>query len=286
MIGADRTDVAEAAAPSGISSVIAASGPYAAELSASRPSIGMPATGPTRCSPFFVRGERPAEQQVADRPPASDAGISVLSRPACACRARDVIRSRVSRRDGPFNSSASRASATVTISWWCRSSTPPSLVASSHSVWIRSTSASASFGTCAPSVEVVDRAVRIDHVERDLPVRLSSAGAPTPRRCAWPAPPAPSPTSGLPRYRPIRAARRSARSRRTRWSRHDEQVDVLAGLLRHRRHPAEQQLLVPREELVLADVLVARRPAPSSPARSSRPGRACPVWVMSSAFLT
>ena len=35
------------AAPSGRSSVIAASGPYAAELKASRPSSGMPATTPT-----------------------------------------------------------------------------------------------------------------------------------------------------------------------------------------------------------------------------------------------
>src|SRR5262245_328511 len=42
---------ASPAAPSGISTVIAASGPYAAELSASSPSIGIPTTGPTRCSP-------------------------------------------------------------------------------------------------------------------------------------------------------------------------------------------------------------------------------------------
>jgi hypothetical protein len=39
------------AAPSGISSVRAASGPYAAEPSASSPSIGMPVQTPTRCSP-------------------------------------------------------------------------------------------------------------------------------------------------------------------------------------------------------------------------------------------
>ena len=36
------------AAPSGISSVSAASGPYAAELSASRPKMGMPAEAPIR----------------------------------------------------------------------------------------------------------------------------------------------------------------------------------------------------------------------------------------------
>src|SRR5262245_47351120 len=42
---------ASPAAPSGISTVIAASGPYAAELSASSPSIGIPTIGPTRCSP-------------------------------------------------------------------------------------------------------------------------------------------------------------------------------------------------------------------------------------------
>ena len=39
------------AAPSGIKSVSAASGPYAADPSASRPSMGMPAITPTRCSP-------------------------------------------------------------------------------------------------------------------------------------------------------------------------------------------------------------------------------------------
>ena len=33
--------------------------------------------------------------------------------------------------------------------------------------------------------------------------------------------------------------------------RHDEQVDVLAGLLRDRRHAAEEQLLVAREQLVV-----------------------------------
>ncbi len=36
------------AAPSGMSSVSAASGPYAAELRASSPNIGMPLAGPTR----------------------------------------------------------------------------------------------------------------------------------------------------------------------------------------------------------------------------------------------
>src|SRR5271163_5186165 len=38
-------------APSGISSVSAASGPYAAELRASRPKMGMPAAGPMHSPP-------------------------------------------------------------------------------------------------------------------------------------------------------------------------------------------------------------------------------------------
>jgi hypothetical protein len=50
--------------PSGMSSVSAASGPYAAELSASRPKIGMPAMGPM-CSArsSLVASGRPKQQQ-------------------------------------------------------------------------------------------------------------------------------------------------------------------------------------------------------------------------------
>ena len=47
-------------APNGIKSVSAASGPYAAEPRASRPSIGTPAITPTRCSPSsYVASGRP-----------------------------------------------------------------------------------------------------------------------------------------------------------------------------------------------------------------------------------
>src|SRR5471030_2759169 len=55
-----------------MSRVIAASGPYAAELSASRPSIGMPAIGPTRCSPSSCEASGlPSSRFLSDTEPSS-----------------------------------------------------------------------------------------------------------------------------------------------------------------------------------------------------------------------
>ncbi len=61
------TMYATPSAPSGINMVSAASGPYAAELSASRPKMGIPAAGPMRLALFFPIRKRLAEQQVEER---------------------------------------------------------------------------------------------------------------------------------------------------------------------------------------------------------------------------
>src|SRR5271165_3149728 len=49
--------------PSGISNVSAASGPYAAELSASKPKIGIPFSGPIRSAFSSFGSQRPPKQQ-------------------------------------------------------------------------------------------------------------------------------------------------------------------------------------------------------------------------------
>src|ERR1035437_6108686 len=57
------------AAPSGSSTVSAASGPYAAELSASRPKVGTPAAVPMRCWPASLEASRrPRIVSISDIP--------------------------------------------------------------------------------------------------------------------------------------------------------------------------------------------------------------------------
>ena len=55
------------AKPRGISRVRAASGPYAAELRASRPKTGMPETGPMWLRTLFRCGERFADEKIERR---------------------------------------------------------------------------------------------------------------------------------------------------------------------------------------------------------------------------
>src|SRR6266849_5653307 len=60
------------AAPSGSSTVSAASGPYAAELSASSPKVGTPAAEPMRCSPASLEASgRPTIISISDIPAGS-----------------------------------------------------------------------------------------------------------------------------------------------------------------------------------------------------------------------
>ena len=67
MLALTGTMYATPAAPSGIKSVSAASGPYAAELSASRPKIGIPATGADLFRALIGSRQRLSEKYVHKR---------------------------------------------------------------------------------------------------------------------------------------------------------------------------------------------------------------------------
>ena len=78
--------------PSGISRLRAASGPYAAELSPSRPKIGMPCIGPicsarsslvlmglpTMTSSMFMSDSNPRTRDLSSRPSSSNLQITAL----------------------------------------------------------------------------------------------------------------------------------------------------------------------------------------------------------------